>query len=46
MVTASYTVQPLVSQTPLSKSKFVHGVQCPLYVLSRARRTAVLVSTA
>lgn len=40
-VTASeYSVTELKSDSPLSKSKFVHGMQCPLYVWLEVRTDA------
>jgi len=35
-----FTVRPLTSSAPLSKSKFVHGMQCPLYVWLETRTDA------
>ena len=40
MPTVEFTVKPLSSPDPLSKSKFVHGMQCPLYVLLEVRTEA------
>lgn len=40
MANVPLTVEPLTSSTPLSKSKFVHGMQCPLYVWIEVRTDA------
>jgi hypothetical protein len=40
MTAAMFTVRPLDSSAPLSKSKFVHGMQCPLYVWLEVRTDA------
>ena len=40
MRAAAFTDKPLKSAAPLSKSKFVHGVQCPLYVWLEVRTDA------
>ncbi len=37
MSASAYAVRPLRSYSPLSKSKFVHGMQCPLYVWLEVR---------
>lgn len=34
---SDFALKPLVSEAPLSKSKFVHGMQCPLYVWFEVR---------
>lgn len=38
--TTEFTVKPLTSSAPLSKSKFVHGMQCPLCVWLEVRTDA------
>ena len=40
MSSGAYTLKPLKSPAPLSKSKFVHGMQCPLYVWLEVRTDA------
>jgi hypothetical protein len=40
MSTAEFKIKPLTSSAPLSKSKFVHGMQCPLYVWLEVRTDA------
>lgn len=40
MKAADFAVKPLRSSAPLSKSRFVHGKQCPLYVWLEARTDA------
>ncbi len=35
-----FTIRPLASPAPLSKSRFVHGMQCPLYVWLEVRTDA------
>lgn len=37
---SAFTVRPLTSKAPLSKSRFVHGMQCPLYVWLETRTDA------
>ncbi len=37
MATKPYAITDLTSNSPLSKSKFVHGMQCPLYVWLEVR---------
>ena len=40
MSEASYDIKPLKSAVPLSKSRFVHGKQCPLRLFYEARTDA------
>jgi len=40
MGVAEFALRPLASPAPLSKSKFVHGMQCPLYVWLEVRTDA------
>ena len=40
MTPGAFAVKPLKSPAPLSKSKFVHGMQCPLYVWLEVRTDA------
>ena len=40
MSRGAYTIRPLKSAAPLSKSRFVHGMQCPLYVWLEVRTDA------
>lgn len=40
MEARGFTVRPLRSSAPLSKSRFVHGMQCPLYVWLEVRTDA------
>lgn len=40
MSAADYSTNPLRSSSPLSKSRFVHGVQCPLYLWLDVRTDA------
>jgi hypothetical protein len=37
MAETAVKIKPLTSATPLSKSRFVHGMQCPLYVWLEVR---------
>lgn len=37
---ATYTVKPLLSDSPLSKSKYVHGMRCPMYLWLETRTNA------
>lgn len=40
MATVDFAIKPLKSSAPLSKSKFVHGMQCPLYLWLEVRTDA------
>jgi hypothetical protein len=40
MSAAEFKIKPLDSAAPLSKSKFVHGMQCPLYLWLEVRTDA------
>ncbi len=40
MESSVFALKPLASMAPLSKSKFVHGIQCPLYIWLEVRTDA------
>jgi hypothetical protein len=40
MAALAFTIRPLTAAAPLSKSRFVHGMQCPLYVWLEVRTDA------